>query len=165
MTQTCGCLQTDFSAEYADFSIDPDKARRTAVLLRQVESDPQPESGARGAAPRAVNRHPDYYSISLAKDWLFQPGRSQLSFSHLMDVAPEQAKLLKDDLRALMMCRLASPWIGATSLAMGQFVPVDCLMSTILKLFRNSCGFTTRERAKWWRRSQKSRSARTRTNS
>ncbi len=104
-------LQTDFSAENADFSIDPDKARRTAVLLRQVESDPQPESGARGAAPRAVNRHPDYYSISLAKDWLFQPGRSQLLFSHLMSVAPEEAKLLKDDLRALMICRLASPWI------------------------------------------------------
>jgi len=104
-------LQADFSAEFADFSIDPDKARRTAVLLRQVESDSQPGSNTRGAAPRAVNRHPDYYSISLANDWLFQPGRSQLLFSHLMDVAPEKAKFLKDDLNALMVCRLSPPWI------------------------------------------------------
>ncbi len=103
-------LQADFSAEFADFSIDPDKARRTAVLMRQVESDPQPGNGIRGTTSRAVSRHLDYYSISLAKDWLFQPGRSQLSFSHLMDVAPEEAKSLKDDLQALMVCRLTPPW-------------------------------------------------------
>jgi len=103
-------LQADFSAEYADFSIDPDKARRTTILTRQVQADPQPGIGTRAAAPTPVNRHPDFYSISLAKDWLFQPGKSQLSFSHLIDVAPEEAKAFKDDLQALMVCRLASPW-------------------------------------------------------
>jgi hypothetical protein len=103
-------LQADFSGEYSDFSLDADKARRTTVLMRQVESGPQPGNGTRGTTSRAVNRHLDYYSISLAKDWLFQPGRSQLSFSHLMDVAPEEAKFLKDDLHALLVCRLTPPW-------------------------------------------------------
>ena len=102
-------MQVDFSAEFADFSIDPDKARRTAMLVRQVESDPKPGRGARRAASTAVKRPPDSYSISFAKDWLFQPERYHLSFSHLIDVAPEEAKAYKDDLQALIVCRLASP--------------------------------------------------------
>jgi hypothetical protein len=102
-------LQADFSAEYADFSIDPDKARRTAMLVRQVDSDQQPGRGARRAASTDVKRPPDSYSISLAKDWLFQPERDHLSFTHLIDVAPEEAKAYKDDLQALMVCRLTSP--------------------------------------------------------
>jgi hypothetical protein len=92
-------LQTDFTGEYSDFALDADKARRTTILMREVESD----SSAR-------QRASDSYSISLAKDWLFQPERSHLSFSHLIDLAPEEAKSYKDELQALMVCRLAPPW-------------------------------------------------------
>lgn len=103
-------LQADFTGEYSDFPLDADKARRTTILMSEVEKGPQPGNGARGATSSAVHQLPDSYSISLAKDWLFQPERSHLSFSHLIDVAPEEAKAYKDDLQALLVCRLASPW-------------------------------------------------------
>ena len=103
-------LQADFTGEYSDFALDADKARRTTVLMREMERVSEPGNGTRLTTSRAAQNIPDSYSISLAKDWLFQSERSRLSFSYLIDVAPEQARAYKDDLQALIVCRLTPPW-------------------------------------------------------